>query len=81
MSEKNRRMERIANGENDEKRDIRGVKLMIKIPVYYSWDEETSQYLTGFDCMQDMFSDEIKKLEAEMIALSQEVNEDCEVLG
>ena len=65
----------------EQEKDIRGVPLMIKIPVYYSWDEETSQYLNGFDCMQDMFSDEMKKLEAEMSALSFEVNESKEVLG
>ena len=66
---------------NEQEKDIRGVPLMIKIPVYYSWDEETRQYLNGFDCMQDMCSEEMKKLEAEMKVLSKEVNEDWEVLG
>ena len=54
---------------------------MMKIPVYYSWDDETSQYQTSFDCMHDFFSDEMKKLEAEMSVLTKEVNEDWEVLG
>mgnify|MGYP003108592041 CR=1 FL=1 len=60
--------------ETKKEKDIRGVPLMMKIPVYYSWDDETSQYQTSFDCMNDMFSDEMKKLDTEMIVLSQEVN-------
>ena len=67
--------------ETEKEKDIRGVPLMMKIPVYYSWDDETSQYQTSFDCMHDFFSDEMKKLEAEMSVLTKEVNEDWEVLG
>ena len=57
----------------EKEKDIRGVPLMMKIPVYYSWDDETSQYVISFDCMHDFFSDEMKKLEAEMSVLTNEV--------
>ena len=68
----------------EKEKDIRGhksVPLMMKIPVYYSWDDETSQYVISFDCMHDFFSDEMKKLEAEMSVLTNEVNQAREVLG
>lgn len=65
----------------EKEKDIRGVPFMMKIPVYYSWDDETNQYVISFDCMHDIFSDEMKKLEKEMSALSFEVNENKEVLG
>ena len=29
---------------------------MMKIPVYYSWDDETSQYVISFDCMHDFLA-------------------------
>ena len=65
----------------EKEKDIRGVPLMMKIPVYYSWDDETSQYVISFDCMHHFFSDEMKKLEAEMSVLTNEVNQAREVLG
>ena len=65
----------------EKEKDIRGVPLMMNIPVYYFWDDETSQYVISFDCMHDFFSDEMKKLEAEMSVLTNEVNQAREVLG
>lgn len=67
--------------ETEKEKDIRGVPFVLKVPVNYHWNDEVKKYGLEFDTMDNYFMDEIKKLDTEMIVLSQEVNESKEVLG
>jgi len=62
-----------------KEKDIRGVPFVLKVPVNYQWNDEVKKYVLEFDTMDNYFMDEIKKLDTEMVVLSQEVNEDREV--